>query len=169
MRYPGGYDWLNLSISTLFQPIALDGSENQARPLAVLAILSFCVSMGIVFKRVSRRATSRLHKKTIEIAGIGSMVYAFLVVTPMHDVLVGVALVFFVVAMLFTLHMVYLERRYWMLFAGVVSLVIPLINAVMYYGNVFYGFLPVVQKIGVFAWAGWLLVLHLEDSSRDTK
>ena len=169
MRYPGGYDWVNLSISTLFQPDALNGSENEARPFAILAILSFCVSMGAVFKRVSQRATSRLHKKTIEIAGIGSMVYAFLVVTPMHDVLVGVALVFFVVAMLFTLHMVYLERRFWMLFAGVVSLVIPLINAVMYYGNVLYGFLPIVQKMGVFMWAGWLLVLYLEDLSRDAK
>lgn len=89
MRYPGGYDWVNLSISALFQPGALNGSENEARPFAILAILSFCVSMGVVFKRVSQRTTSRLHKKTIEIAGIGSMVYAFLVVTPMHDVLVG--------------------------------------------------------------------------------
>ncbi|MBX2821820.1 MAG: hypothetical protein KTR29_19135 [Rhodothermaceae bacterium] len=169
MRYPGGYDWVNLSISALFQPGALNGSENEARPLAILAILSFCVSMGVVFKRISQRTTSRLHKKTIEIAGIGSMVYAFLVVTPMHDVLVGVALVFFVVAMLFTLHMVYLERRFWMLFAGIVSLGIPLINAVIYYGNVLYGFLPIVQKMGVFMWAGWLLVLYLGDSSRDAK
>ena len=169
MRYPGGYDWVNLSISTLFQPGTPSGTDNQARPLAVLAVLSFCVSMGIVFKSVSQSATSRVHKKTIEIAGIGSMVYAFLVVTPMHDVLVGVALIFFVVAMLFTLHMVYLEKRYWMLFVGVVSLVIPLINAVMYYGNVLYGFLPIVQKLGVFMWAGWLLVLHLVDSPGDTK
>jgi len=36
----------------------------------------------------------------------------------MHDVLVGVALVFFVVAMLFTLHLVYLEKRFLMFFAG---------------------------------------------------
>ena len=159
---------MNLSISTLFQPGTPGGTENQARSLAVLAILSFCVSMAIVFKRVSQRATLRLHKKIIEIAGIGSMVYAFLVVTPMHDVLVGVALVFFVVAMLFTLHMVYLEKRFSMLISGGVSLLIPLINAVMYYGNVLYGFLPIVQKLGVFAWAGWLLVLYLKDSSRGT-
>lgn len=169
LRYPGGYDWVNLSISTLFQPGTLNGAENLARPIAVLAVLSFCVSMGIVFKRVSQRATSRLHKKTIEIAGIGSMVYAFLVVTPMHDVLVGVALIFFVVAMLFTLHMIYLEKRFGLLFAGIVSLMIPLINAMMYYGNLLYGFLPIVQKIAVFMWVGWLLVLHLEESSRDTR
>ena len=158
---------MNHSISALFQPSVPGGTENQARPLAVLAVLSFCASIAILFKRVSQRATSSLHKKIIEIAGIGSMIYAFLVVTPMHDVLVGVALVFFVVAMLFTLHTVYLERRHWMLFAGVVSLVIPLINAAMYYGNVFYGFLPIVQKLGIFMWAGWLLVLHFEGSNRD--
>jgi hypothetical protein len=49
--------------------------------IAVLAVFLFCVSMGVVFKRVSRRGRTRFHKKTIEIAGIGSMVYAFLVVT----------------------------------------------------------------------------------------
>ena len=53
-RYPGGYDWANHSISTLFQPSALNGAENPARPLAVLAMFIFCVSMGVVFKSISR-------------------------------------------------------------------------------------------------------------------
>lgn len=38
--------------------------------------------------------------KNHQIAGIGSMVYTALVVTPKHDVLSGVALLFFVAAML---------------------------------------------------------------------
>src|SRR5437762_160094 len=91
-RYPGGYDWIHHSISTLFQPTALNGDKNPARQPAVLAVFTFCVSMGVLFRNVSRKGTSRFHKKTIEIAGIGSMVYAFLVVTPMHNALVGVSL-----------------------------------------------------------------------------
>src|SRR5205814_2211909 len=130
------YDWANNSISALFQPRALNGAENPARPLAVLAIFIFCVTMAVVFKSISRRGKSRFQKGTIEIAGIGSMVYAFLVVTPMHDVLVTVALVFFVTAMLATLHMVYLEGRSGMFYAGIVCLALPLCNAVMYYGNI---------------------------------
>ena len=30
----------------------------------------------------------------------------------------------------------------------------------MYYGNVFYGFLPVVQKVSLVACIGWILSLH---------
>jgi hypothetical protein len=158
-RYPGGYDWANYTISALFQPRALNGAENPARPLAVLAIFIFCVSVGVVFKSISRRGKSRFQKKTIEIAGIGSMVYAFLVVTPMHDLLVGVALLFFVTAMLVTLRVVYLERRSVMLYAGIGCLALSLSNAVMYYGNVLLGFLPIVQKISIAMWAGWLFAM----------
>jgi len=163
-RYPGGYDWANHSISRLFQPAALNGAENPTRPLAVLAMFIFCVSMGVVFKNVSRRGKTRFHKKTIEIAGIGSMVYAFLVVTPMHDALVGVALLFFVTAMLVTLHVLYLERHSAMLYAGIVCLALSLSNAVMYYGNVLFGFLPIVQKTSVAMWVSWLFALQFAES-----
>ena len=87
------------------------------------------------------------------------MVYAFLTVTPMHDVLVGIALLFFVTAMVTTFHMVFLERDFRMLWAGIFCLAGTLGNALMYYGNVFFGFLPIVQKISMILWVGWLFVL----------
>lgn len=163
-RYPGGYDWANHTISRLFQPRTLDGAENPARPLAVLAVFMFCVSMAVVFNGVSRRGKSRFHNKTIQVAGIGSMVYASLVVTPMHNVLVGVALLFFVTAMLATFHMLYLERHLGMLHAGIVCLAVTVSNAAMYYGDVLFGFLPIVQKVSLAMWAGWLLTLHFAES-----
>ena len=55
----------------------------------------FCVSVVVLFQLVSRRTKRRVIGKSLEIGGIGSMVYAFLVVTPMHDLLVGIALLFF--------------------------------------------------------------------------
>jgi hypothetical protein len=110
-----------------------------------------------------------LPQKTIEIAGIGSMVYAFLVVTPMHDMLVGVGLVFFVTAMFVTLHMLYLERNFGMLDAGIVCLALSLSNAVMYYGNLLFGFLPVFQKISLAMRVGWLIALQLAESNGGTQ
>jgi hypothetical protein len=166
-RYPGGYDWARQSISALFQPRALNGAENPARPLAVLAIFIFCLSMAAAF--ISSRAKSRFHRNTIEIAGIGSMVYAFLVVTPMHNLLVGVALLFFVTAMLATLHMVYLEGRSAMFYAGIVCLALPLCNAGMYYGNLLYGFLPIVQKFAMAMWVGWLFAVQFAESKGEAQ
>ena len=109
--YPGGYDWMRDFISTLFATSTATGAANKARHVAVLAMFVFCVSVAVLFKVVSRRARSRMHRKTLEIGGVGSMVYAFLVVTPMHDLLVGIALLFFIAAMSAALHMIYLGRR----------------------------------------------------------
>lgn len=160
LRYPGGYDWAGQSISSLFQPLANDGTENGARPVAVASVLSFCVSVAAVFERISRRGRSRAQRKIIQVAGIGSMVYAFLVVTPMHDVLVGVALGFFLVAMLAALHLLWVERRLWMLAAGLACLSGTVWNAVIHYGSLGSGFLPVVQKLSTFLWVAWLFVLY---------
>jgi hypothetical protein len=163
-RYPGGYDWFDQSVSSLFQPSALSGSHNTSRSLATLAVLIFCPSIAIVFNTIARSGPSRFHRKTIQISGIGSMVYAALVVTPMHDVLVGVALLFFVTAMVTIFHRLYLERRFGMLGAGIACLALTLCNATMYYGEVLYGFLPIVQKVSLVLWVSWLFGLSLRDS-----
>lgn len=162
-RYPGGYDWFGQSFSSLFQPSALNGSLNTARPLAAVAVIIFCTSMAIVFHTIARSSPTRFHRKTIQIAGIGSMVYAALVVTPMHDVLVNAALLFFVTAMITIFHRLYLERRVGWLWAGVACLGLTLCNATMYYGEVLYGFLPIVQKVSTVLWVLWLFGLSLAD------
>lgn len=162
-RYPGGYDWVHQSVSSLFQPSALNGAVNASRSLAALAVLVFCMSIAFVFHTISRSGPSKFHRKTIQIAGIGSMVYTALVVTPMHDVLVGVALIFFVTAMVTIFHRLYLERRLRLLGAGVACITLTLCNAAMYYGDLFYGFLPVVQKLSLVLWVAWLLGLYFTD------
>jgi hypothetical protein len=92
------------------------------------------------------------------------MVYTALVVTPMHDVLVGVALLFFVTAMVTIFHRFYLERRFRMLGAGTACLALTLCSATMYYGEVLDGFLPIVQKVSLVLWVSWLFGLFLRDS-----
>ena len=163
-RYPGGYDWIHHSISALFQPTALNGEENPARKPAMLAVFIFCVSVGILFKSVSMKGKSHFHRKTIEIAGIGSMVYAFLVVTPMHNVLVSVSLLFYVTAMLAILHLLYVERHVRMFCAGMVCVALLLTGAVMYYGNVLFGLLPLVQKTSLAMSVSWLFALQFSES-----
>ena len=91
------------------------------------------------------------------------MVYAALAVTPMHDVMVGVALLFFVAAMVTTFHGLWLQRRRAMLGAGLACLALVLFNATMYYGDVLYGFLPVVQKLSIVLWVSWLFGLYFSD------
>lgn len=75
------------------------------------------------------------------------MVYAFLAVTtPMHDLLVNIALLSFLAAALATLQMQHAVRQTTLVLFGMACLALLAVCAVMYYGNVLLGVLPVAQK-----------------------
>jgi hypothetical protein len=99
--YPGGtkesrdtvgYNWAHNFISTLFAPTALNGVANPARPFASPGWFIFCFSIAVMFRNLSKKGKSTFQKKAIEIGGIGAAIYAFLVVTPMHNLLATLAL-----------------------------------------------------------------------------
>ena len=173
--YPGGttdspntvgYSWTSNFLSSLFGPRALNGAPNGARFFAITAMVFVCMSLAFAFWRISRRVRSRVHAKTIEIAGIGTAIYSCLVDTPMHDLMVTIGLVFTMVALLATTHALYIERR-WVLFVwGATGIALGIVSAVMYYGHVWYGFLPVVQKVSLLACISWLLCTYYALISR---
>jgi len=167
--YPGGtkasaesvgYDWANNTVSALFRAKAVNGAPNPARYFAIPAVWLFCGSMGMVFAGIAGKATSSFHGKTIRIGGIGSMVFASLAATPWHNLMVTAALLFFMAAVFAILHRLYVERRMRLLMLGLVCVSLQLTNAVMYYGHVLRGMLPVVQKAGSLACVGWLFTLY---------
>src|SRR5262249_10737260 len=164
--YPGGYDGANHFISTLFAPTTATGEVNEARWYAVAAMFVLCVSVAILFVVLSRRASSRVHAKILQIGGIGSMVYAFLVVTPMHDLLVSISLLFYLVTMLAAIHLLYVERRLVLFLVGLFCLGLLLATAIMYYGNVLWRLLPLAQKASMLACLAWLLTIQLFEPQR---
>ncbi|MCA1801897.1 MAG: hypothetical protein LC662_05520 [Rhodothermaceae bacterium] len=175
--YPGGtmasaqtvgYDWTNNTISALFQPNALNGDTNHARYFAIPAMLVYCLTLVFIFRTVSKNSVSKFHRKTIEIAGIGFAVYAFLIVTPMHNLMVSIALIFFIVTVVSMLHNLYLQKNKLLLVIGIMCISIPLINATLYYGDFIYEILPVVQKTGAFACAVWFSLVYYYDQRKIT-
>jgi len=155
-----GYDWVNNTISALFQPNALNGDTNPARYFAITAMLVYCLTLVFIFRIVAKNSISKFHRKTIEIAGIGFAVYAFLIVTPMHNLMVSIALVFFLVTVVSMLHNLYLQKNIPLLIMGIVCISIPLINATLYYGDFIYEILPAVQKTGSLACAVWFILVY---------
>jgi len=98
-------------------------------------------------------------KKTLEIGGIGSMVYAFFVVTPMHDLVLAIALLFYVPAMLTALVLVSQEGRRGLFWSGCVCLGMLVAGVTMFYGQCLLNVQPVTQKALFAASTGWLLRL----------
>ena len=174
-RYPGGtlssahtlgYSWSQNYVSSLFAPIALNGEPNGARVFAIAAVVFISASLGFVYNAIAAKAPSRAHQKLIQIAGIGSAVYGFFIATPMHDLMVNISLVFNVVAMIATTHMLYGERRWGLFAGGALSLGLLLVAAAMYYANALYGVLPVIQKAGLLSNIIWLMALYYAQSGR---
>jgi hypothetical protein len=168
-RYPGGTDKSPDTVGfrcgenflcALFQPVALNGAENPARPLAIVGLLLLCASMGVVFFRISRSTTLRLHRSAIEIGGIGTAVYAVFVPTVLHNVAVNVGLLFSLCAYAAIGAVLWVERRRGLFACGVALLALKTATAVSYYGDVRYDLLPSMQVAGVVGGLGWILAVY---------
>lgn len=168
-QYPGGTDqsaetigfrWAENFVCALFQPLALNGTANAARPLAFAALGLLCVCLGVVFFAISRSTTSRWHRSVIEIGGIGTAVYALFVPTVLHNVAVGMGLVFGLCAYVAMVHLLWREDRRGLFGWGLFVLLVKIVSAISYYGDVAYEFLPVLQKIGIAAGLGWVLAVY---------
>lgn len=167
--YPGGtlqstttvgYRWTENFICALFAQNALNGEANPARQFAIPAMWLLCLCLGTVYWRISRRATTRLHRSAIEIGGPGAMAYAAFVMTPIHDLVVHIGLVFGLVALLMTTHMLYSQGRRWLAAWGGLCLAQLLLSATLYYSGRLDGVLALQQKIDWLMLVGWLFAIH---------
>jgi hypothetical protein len=121
----------------------------------------FCISIALIFERLARTFGSSRASKVIGIGGIGSMVYASLTFTPMHDLMVTVSIVFFVFAVLALLQVLYASRMIGFLVTGTVCFVLLVTSTTIYYTGQFVSVLPWAQRILFAFFAIWLITLDL--------
>ena len=166
-RYPGGYRWSHHTISALFQPATPGGVLNPARLLAVIGVLTAMSGIALLFYLVSRRTSSALHRKAIRSAGIASTAFATLTVALLHDVMVALALVSFMVAIVAMLHMLYRERALGLFALGVLFVAMELGTAILYFGQVLLEFLPAGQKAALILIGLWLFAVQHRSGLND--
>jgi hypothetical protein len=168
-RYPGGtlddptvvgFDWSRDYLTHLFKPVALNGQVNVARPYAVAGIWLLCLGMAELFRQLAKRMASTRQGKWVEICGIAAMVYTALTVTPMHNLMVTIALVFFVAAEMVLLYWLWQRRQLPQWIAGMASLALLLTASFVYYRQMATVILPTLQKLVFLSSVGWLLWLH---------
>lgn len=177
--YPGGtqldpttvgYSWNENTISALFQPYAVNGEENPARWYATFAVFLFCLSVAVVFhtiatfaQRWSRRVyagEASPHGRIIRIAGFGTAIFAFLVTTPLHHIKVTLALVCFLTLAVTLLHWLWQLRAWELFLLGLLALALPVMNAILFYGQIGYEWLPPIQKAGKLVAGFWLFAVY---------
>jgi hypothetical protein len=168
--YSGDVHWTRVTVSLLCAPSLPDGAPNSGRALPIVALLLLCASMSWLFELIARAADTRRQLTTIQIAGIGSMVYALLTATPMHNLMVNIALAFFLVAIVAIVYMLYRKKRYVLAFAGIACILLKLSSVSLYYTNSYPEIWGVLQKLSFILTAAWLFAVHLipkRKTSRD--
>lgn len=160
-QYSGSVHWSRVTVSLLCAPSLPDGASNPDRGLPIIALLLLCVSMAWLFELISRAADTRGQRSTIHIAGIGSMVYALLTVTPMHNLMVNIALSFFLVALLTIVYMLFGKRHYVLAITGIACIVMKLGSVSLYYANTYTEIWGGLQKLNFILTTIWLFAVHL--------
>ena len=152
--HPGGFELNRDYLSTLFRDPSLP-----ARMFAVVGLLLFCVSIAFVFERLARAAEFSKISKILRIGGIGSMVYASLTFTPLHNLMVTIALAFFLVAVLALLWELFQRREKVFLLTGCMCLAVLGASAIAYYTNQGVSALPLGERTSFELFALWLVAL----------
>ena len=159
-QYSDNVRWTRVTVSLLCAPGLPDGTPNAGRGLSITALLLLCASMSLLFELISRAADTRGQRKTIQIAGIGSMVYALLTATPMHNLMVNIALAFLLVAMVAIVHLLLRRRQFLLAFGGIGCIALKLGSVSLYYTNTYTDIWGVLQKLSFILTTTWLIAVH---------
>ncbi len=169
LQYPGGsqynsnsvgYNWQNNYISNLFSPKAVNGLSNTSRPWAICGMLFLCASFTLFFISFSKKIPSKLSANIIKYCGIGAMIFAFLAVTPYHDLAVTVASILIVISVFYIRVFVFTTKLNFLKILCIVCLVVSYSCNYMYYSRYHLDFLPIMQKIDLLIALVWVLCLQ---------
>ena len=166
--YPGGtlfdknsigFDWTKNYFSNLFQAKAINGADNPSRYWADAGMICQSLSFALFFFEFSKRIPVKSAANVIKYLGGGGTIFTFLIVTPLHDVMIDVSGTVFLVSIFYITVFVFKSRLVIFKFACIACLLI------FYYTFFLYGtrnliLLPVMQKVTFIS--SVLLILGLE-------
>ncbi len=98
--YPGGtyqdknsvgFDWTKNYISNLFEAKALNGSQNASRTWVFFRMFVYSISCSIFFVNMANKIPENVFRPIIKYAGILIMPFTFLIITPLHEVMLNIS------------------------------------------------------------------------------
>jgi hypothetical protein len=162
-----GYDWVNNYLCNLFDDKGLNGLENAGRLWAILGMLLLCLGLGIFFYRVSSKIRHHISSMIIRYAGMAAMFFAFLVITPYHDLMVTIAVVFAMIAIFYLSVFVFTSRLLFFKILTALCLITLYFSAFVYYTRQWLVILPITQKINYLLIIIWVLCLDYNTTAED--
>jgi len=168
-QFPGGYHWTHDYICTLLRSSPDRLLPSKIRMLAIAAVLCYSAALGFLYYQLSVFSPTRFLGKTLQIAGIASVVYGSFAMTVIHDLVVTISFISSVIAAAALMHWLYLRRAHSLLLLGAMALMAQGVTAVLFYGRHFGMALSLAQKVEIALTTGWLLSSHASLIPLETK
>jgi hypothetical protein len=158
-RNSKGFDWTKNFVSNLFDAKAINGADHPGRLWADLGMVFLSLTFGLFFVHFSKKIPSRSAANVVKFLGGGSTLFTFLIVTPLHDLMISVASTLFLVSLFYITVYILKSRLFWFKVFCITCLLIHYYSLYLY-GSGNWNNLPVMQKVTFFS--SILLVIGLE-------
>jgi hypothetical protein len=172
LLYPGGsgidktasgYSWTENYWCHLLAEKAINGQTNEARPVAVTAMIILGISLSVFWILFpAETKLKKYHRLLIQISGTVGMITCLLLLTKMdHDIAINTSSAFGLIAMLGTMIALY-QLKWKGLFAfGLFDLLLITLNNYLYHTEQM-TYLPVVQKFTFLSFLVWFCLIDLK-------
>ncbi|MCG2615211.1 hypothetical protein LZZ85_13000 [Terrimonas sp. NA20] len=167
LAYPGGslldknsigFNWSKNFLSNLFATKAINGSENPGWIWAVIGMAFHSVAYGIFFINMSKKVASGLLADIFKLIGAASMIFIFLIATPLHDL--GTISIILTLTGLFIITVLVLRSKLHLLKFCCIICLLTYYCFFSVFGLGYMGLSVIMQKVYIIC--SMLLVLGLE-------
>jgi hypothetical protein len=172
LYYPGGshpdhlsrgFSWTSNYWCNLVDYKAINGEINQARPMAMSAMIILCLSLGVFWNFFPLMYSVKAWVQSLtRFSGLAAMLTGMFLGTLNHDWVINVASV---LGSIGALGLIYITRKFhwqWLYALGLVNIGLIIMNRVIYDTELLWKYLPIIQKltfVSVLLWI-WMLALR---------
>lgn len=166
--YPGGsmfdqnaegFDWSKNFISNLFDVKAINGLANSSRMWAIPGMIFHSVGFGLFFIHMSKKIPTKHAANVLKLIGIANILYNFLIVTPLHDLMIILSSTFSLLGYFYiTVFILQTKLHFFKFF--IISCLLTFYYTLFLYGTGHWALLAIMQKVAFIS--SMLLVLSLE-------
>ncbi len=167
LAYPGGslldknsvgFDWSKNFLSNLFEPRAINGSENPGWIWALIGMAFHSAGYGLFFINMSKKISSKQGANILKFMGATNIIFIFLIATPLHDV--GVISIVLTLIGLFTITVFILKSKLHLLKFCCIICLLTYYCFFSLFGLGYLGLSIIMQKVYILS--SMLLILGLE-------
>lgn len=167
LLYPGGsqndinsvgFKWQHNYVCNLFADTAMNGMKNKSKYWAVTGMLFMTVSFAIFFYQTSKKVAEKSASNVIKYCGVSSMLLAFLVVTPLHDIVLNISNILALLSLFYIVVFIFRSKNHFFLKAfSIILMIISYMTIFIYYSGYLIAYLPVMQKVSFLILVSWML------------